>query len=360
VARPTVKVYPSDMGGCGFYRCIWPGQELVRQGAPVDLVMPNDDADRQLSAQWFEVGDDRRLVDVVDPGADVVVLQRPFHDFVAQAVGILQRKGVRVVVEIDDDFDAISARNVAYHGMQPHNSPRHNKVWLRQACLAADLVVCTTPALAARYAPHGRFLVVPNFVPQWYLGIEREPHEGTFVGWSGSIETHPDDLQVTGGAVQRAIRSTGATFAVVGTGKGVRRALGLAVDPPASGWAPITRYPYAVAELDIGIVPLEITPFNQAKSALKMMEMAACGVVPIASPTADNWRMYQHGIGVLADSPRRWEGAIKAMVNDPEMRQDIARAQRTQMTAFTVEHNAEQWLDAWQSAVNTPRKEYAS
>lgn len=345
---PTIKVYPHDMGGCGYYRCIWPARAL---GDAVDLVMPNEPVERQLSAQWREYADGtRELVDVVHPDADIVVLQRPLDDFLAEAVTILQAKGVRVVVEIDDDFESISRRNVAWETVQPQNNPRRNREWLRLACERADLVVCTTPALAATYAPHGRVVVVPNFVPEWYLSIEREPHEGVFVGWTGSTATHPDDLQVTGGGVAAAVRATGATFAVVGTGKGVRRALGLPHDPRCSGWVVIGAYPRAVAQIDVGIVPLELSRFNAAKSALKMMEMAAVGVVPVVSPTPDNERMYHQGIGVLADSPRRWEGAIKALVRDDEARQVLVAQGRERMRAFTIEHNAERWLDAWSSA----------
>lgn len=353
---PTVKVYPADFGGCGYYRCIWAGQELAREGAPVTLVLPDAPADEQLSALWFEVGDTQRsLVDVADPGADVVVLQRPLNDFLAEAVLLLQAKGVRVVVEIDDDFETISPRNVAWRTVQPAHDPRRNRDWLRIACARADLVVCSTPAIAARYAPHGRSVVVPNFVPEWYLAVERDEHDGVFVGWSGSMETHPDDLQVTGGGVARAVRSSGATFAVVGTGRNVQRALGLPVAPPASGWRSLIEYPRALAQLDVGIVPLELTPFNEAKSALKMMEMAALGVVPVASPTADNRRMYSHGIGFLADTPRRWEGQLKALATDHELRRAMSIAGRDAMRAHTIERNAERWLDAWQSAATTRR-----
>lgn len=349
---PTIRAYPADLGGCGTYRVIWPGQELTRQGAPVTVVMPSDDG--QIQAQWHEQGDERTVVDVLAPEADIVVIQRPLTQGLADAVPILQAKGVRVAVEIDDDFEAISPRNVSWKHVQPHLHPERNKAHLMRACLAADVVVCSTPALAARYAPHGRFAVVRNRVPAWYLSVEREPHDGVYVGWSGSIETHPDDLQVTGGGVARAVKATGAQFAVVGTGRGVRKALGLATEPTACGWVPIGRYPYMVAQLDIGIVPLELTPFNAAKSALKMMEMAALGVVPVVSPTPENKRMAEMFGGCLATHRRSWEGYVSTLVRHPQNREHAAHIGREAMRHHTIEGNAEQWLDAWsKAAVNT-------
>lgn len=355
MTTPLIKVYPADLGGCGHYRTIWPGQELVRQGASVDVVMPDEPDERQIRALWREYDDgSRELLDVDHPGADVVVFQRPLIDTLSESIPMLQAMGVRVVVEIDDDFEAISPRNVSWAHVDPKRYPRRNRDHLRRACERADLVVCSTPALARRYAAHGRFVVVRNRVPRWYLSIERDPHDGVYVGWSGSIETHPDDLQVTGGGVARAIRHTGATFAVVGTGKGVKKALGLPSDPVAVGWVPIGKYPYALAQLDVGVVPLELTPFNEAKSALKMMEMAAVGVVPIVSPTAENYRMARILGTPVAANPRQWEGMVKARVRIGI--DESSAGAREAMAAHTIEANAGEWFDAWASAVNTPTR----
>jgi hypothetical protein len=357
---PTIKVYPADMGGCGFYRTIWPGQELTRQGATVEVILPTDPEERQLTARWREFADgSREVVSVVRPEADVVVMQRPLQQVLADSIPILQAMGVRVVVEIDDDFEAISARNVSWSAVDPKRHPERNRDHLRRACERADLVVCSTPALAARYGAHGRVRVVRNRVPAWYLAVEREPHDGVYVGWSGSIETHPDDLQVTGGGVMRALRTTDATFAVIGTGKGVRKALGLGSEPVACGWVPIERYPYMLAQLDVGIVPLELTPFNQAKSALKMMEMAALGVVPIVSPTEENGWLHMQGVGINVLHPRGWEGAVKQLVKDEDYRIETSERGRLVMRDHTIEGNAGEWFDAWAAAVNTPAKEYA-
>lgn len=349
-----VAVFPADLGGCGYYRVIWPAEALIAEGADVMLVRPDDDDDRQIQAAWIDAdGGRRRLVDVVTPDADVVVLQRPLTDTLAEAIPMLQARGVRVVVEIDDDFDAISPRNVSWKVLHPRTSPRRNWLHLRRACELADLVVVSTPALAARYGRHGRVVVVENCVPERYLGISGTPHDGVFVGWSGSIMTHPDDLQVTGGGVGRAVARTGARFAVIGTGKGVQSTLGLPEPPLACGWVPIEDYPTALAQLDVGVVPLELSAFNEAKSWLKGLELSAVGVPFVASPTGPYRALVERGAGAIAERPREWEGLVKRLVGDAGWRAELAERGREVAAGLTVEANCGRWWDAWTAPVNT-------
>jgi O-antigen biosynthesis protein len=339
----------------GFYRCIWPGEALAAQGATVEVIRPDAPDSEQIQATWWENAGRRELVDVAPVEADIAVIQRPLTDTLCEAIPKLQAQGVRVVVEIDDDFDAISPRNVSWSKVQPATSPRRNREWLRKACQQADLVVVSTPALARRYGAHGRVRVVRNRVPARYLALPRpEPRPDVWVGWTGAIQTHPDDLQVTGGGVARALRAAGGRLAVIGTGKGVAKALGIRGEVYASGWVPIDDYPVAVAQLDVGIVPLELSPFNEAKSALKLMEMASTGVVPVVSPTAENLTMAAQVGALVADSPRQWEGIVKRLVADEGWRAGQSERVRSAMAAHTIEGNAGEWWDAWSSVVNTP------
>jgi glycosyltransferase involved in cell wall biosynthesis len=345
-----VLVYPADEGGCGMTRLIWPTVALTRQGADVTMVLPGDPGGWHLQGQfWTDDTGTPELLDVQTPDADVVVLQRPLKDLFVHAIPMLQARGIKVVVEIDDDFDAISRRNVSWENVQPHLHPTRNKAHLRRACELADLVTVTTPALAARYGKHGRVRIIPNYVPERYLHIRPPEHEGVVVGWSGSIETHPDDLQVCGGGVAQAVSSTGATFAVIGTGTGVRQALSLREPPLACGWRPIDQYPNAVAQLDVGIVPLELTPFNEAKSWLKGLEMAALGVPFVASPTGPYRSLAALGPGLLADSPKAWKGTVGELIRNAEFRANVAGQGRWTAAGLTIEGHCGEWWDAWTS-----------
>lgn len=349
-----IHVHPADLGGCGHYRMIWPAEALRAQGADVHLIYAHDAAERQIQAAYWN-GDDgsRTLLHATAPECDVVVLQRPLNDVLADSIPILQRQGVRVIVEVDDDFEAISPRNVSWRAVHPSRDPRRNWKHLRRACEHADLIVVSTPALADVYGRHGRVVVVPNCVPESYLWTAGDPHDGVYVGWSGSTDTHPDDLQVTRGAVQKVLRASGASFSVVGTGKGVRAALGLTQPPLACGWQPIDLYPSMLAQLDVGIVPLQPSRFNEAKSWLKGLEMAALGVPFVASPSGPYVQLLLEGAGLIAEHPRAWQKLLGRLVADESWRIDLAGAGREVAERFTIEGNCGRWLEAWESVVNT-------
>jgi glycosyltransferase involved in cell wall biosynthesis len=354
VTAPKINVYPADMGGCGWYRIMWPAGALIAQGANVEIILPHDADEHQVRTTIWTNDDGTRIMLAVDePDCDVAVLQRPLTDTLANAIPLLQAKGVKVVVEIDDDFENISPRNVSWANVQPSKHSQRNYLHLRRACEAADLVVVSTQALADIYGRHGRVAIVPNCVPEAYLWGMGSSSDTVRIGWSGSTDTHPDDLQVTRGAVQRVIRQTGAEFHVVGTGKGVQSRLGLAEPPKACGWQPIDLYPSVMADIDVGIVPLEPTRFNEAKSWLKGLEFAALGVPFVASPTGPYMELLVRGAGLVANRPKDWDHLLKRLVLNEGERQEMAEAGREVAATLTVEGNCDRWWDAWSSAVNT-------
>lgn len=341
-----VLAFPADEGGCGAYRVRWPAAALAAQGHDVTL-------QAGLPGRWVDRRDGTPELVGMDPvDADVVVLQRPLGRDLARAIPHLQAQGIAVVVEIDDDFSSIPPQNVSWKTCHPRNNPHRNWDHLAAACRAADLVTVTTPALARRYGNHGRVAVIPNFVPEWYLQVRQPKPAPPTIGWTGSVATHPGDLEVTHGAVARVVAETGCRFAVVGTGVGVGERLGLDADPPGTGWCELEAYPYPMAAFDVGIVPLADTAFNAAKSCLKLMEFAALGVPAVASPTADNLRLHAHGVGLIARRPRDWVRGLHTLLGDEDLRAEMAAHGRAAVAGLTIEANADRWWDAWRTAAH--------
>jgi glycosyltransferase involved in cell wall biosynthesis len=284
--------------------------------------------------------------------ADVVVIQRPMHrEIIERHIPALQESGKAVVVEIDDDFCALPAGNAAFFFTHPKRDPNLNALFLRRACAMADLVTCTTPALARRYAPHGRVAVIPNFVPAEYLQV---PHtgDGKTVGWAGNIMYHPHDLDVCGIGVTQAVTSNDARFLAVGD-EHTNAVLRIPENAGThTGFVPLAEYPHQLARMDIGLVPLEDNQFNNGKSALKMLEYAACGVYPICTPSPDNMRLHTtYGIGTMASKPKHWQRAITTALQDSDARAAAVHTARTVVAQhLTYERNSQLWLDAWRQA----------
>jgi hypothetical protein len=348
-----IVVYPADLGGCGYFRLIWPAELLRADGHDVEIRPP---ADRGLK---LRIGADNHAEDVLDvDDVDVIVFQRLTHQWMAEAVPLLRAKGIAVVVDVDDDLTAVHPRNPAYDSMHPRTVGRydrftrqvHRHSWqhLTAACREATLVTVSTPALLERYARHGRGHVLYNHLPDTYYGLPRVDRDT--IGWPAALASHPDDPAVVGGAVARLV-SEGADFRVVGDPVGVGRAFGLFHDPQGRTGVDVHGWPAAVAgDIGIGIAPLADTRFNAAKSWLKPLELSALGIPWVASPRAEYVRLHELGAGVLADTPRRWYRELRRLVVSPGLRAERAEAGRAVAGSLRLSANAWRWMEAWSRA----------
>jgi glycosyltransferase involved in cell wall biosynthesis len=295
---------------------------------------------------------DGRVVGVLDMDCDVLVLQRPMHDWMAAAIPFFQRKGVRVVVEIDDDFSTLHPQNTSFRHFHPTRNPFANWHHLADACGKADLVTVTTAALAERYGHHGRVRVLPNYVSARLLDLPRDS-DGRTVGWAGVVLDHPSDLQATHGGVAMAVEDMDARFLNVGTGDRVQQNLGLRGQVEATGWVDMDRYFREITRFDVGIAPLADTRFNQAKSGLKLIEAAACGVPCVASARREYRDLARQGIGVLAgDRASEWRREVKRLLESPARRDELSeQARQAVRDHHTIETNAWKWAECWESVV---------
>lgn len=339
----------ADSGGCGFYRMRAPAEEAKLLGVDIEVsdgvdVAAGKDADGMV------------IVDEIYTDADLIIVQRPLDNSMTAIIKQAKRQGIATIVEIDDDFSSVHKLNAAHDHMYGKSSGAQ---WVETAASLADHVSVSTPQLT-KYARHGRYSILRNNVPQSIFEVEAYPNDqdikGTRIGWSGSVQTHPFDLQETKGAIATVLKNNGLDFNVVGDGQYVGRNLGLSDETAvfSTGWVDISLYyQYVKTFLDIGIVPLEISPFNQAKSALKGMEFAALGIPYVASPTREYIRMEAYGIGKTAKTPSEWRKHLQRMLDRPSETERIAKESRDRIEAeHTYRVNAPQWIEAWEKAID--------
>jgi hypothetical protein len=348
-----VLILRADAGGCAFYRVQEPARVISEQFPEIDIEVTTE------IAVQADLDPNTRLTKVseVETDADVIVVQRPLKQGLGAMLEQARRQGIATVVELDDDFSTISRNNRAYPMVQPGRSPLDNKEWLAQAADAADLLTCTTEELS-KY--NERYVVLPNYVPASILDIKRPERDRPVVGWTGTLQVHPDDLQVTRGQIGKVMADAKADFFVVGDGAGVQDALKLRTDTKtsASGWVPLENYYQTIADnIDIGIVPLERSDFNNAKSWLKGLEFAALGIPFVATSTADYQRLADLGVGHLAHDHNGFRYALRNWLNEPwtaridgESYRDVVREH------LTYELHAKDWVRAWELAIDTRKK----
>lgn len=316
-----IHVRPSDYGPCGHYRLIWPALALAARGGHEVTIAPRG---------WPEDGH--------IPPARVLVTQRPNNPKIVETLRELRAQGTTVIIDMDDDFSCVPTTFASADTAKKYHEHA------LAACSIASLVTVTTPALAARYAPHGRVAVIPNMIPQSYLSV---PHrDNKDIGWAGSLQTHRGDLEVVGDAVGRLVAG-GARFRIAGPPEGVARPLGLEEDPPGSGHVAIEEWPQAVSRIGIGIAPLQPCAFSDAKSRLKPLEYSALGIPWVASPTPDYLGLHGLGCGAIASTPEEWFAELQRLLVDDRYRWSQADAGRQIAADNTIEANAHLWAEAW-------------
>jgi glycosyltransferase involved in cell wall biosynthesis len=85
----------------------------------------------------------------------------------------------------------------------------------------------------------------------------------------------------------------------------------------------------ALQAFDIGIMPLDDTPWNRGKCGLKLIEYLAVGTPAVASPVGVNTEIIRNGeTGFLAQSNNDWQMHLARLISDRAIRARLGQAGR--------------------------------
>lgn len=350
-----VLLIAADVGGSAKYRLKEPARVVTEQFPEIEVrVDTGADVEAEMDVKTKLV-----TVKEVKEDVDVIVLQRPLKQQLHAILEQARRQGIAVVVEMDDDLTTVHPANSFYAQVQPQLKPLSNREWFEKSARAADLVTCTTPELTKFNTSHS---ILPNYVAESIFEVKRQTPltVNPVVGWSGTLQTHPYDLDVTRGQVGKMLTEADGDFFVVGDGAGVQRALKLSPSTPfrASGWVGLDAYYQALVDnIDIGIVPLEHSTFNSAKSWLKGLEFAALGIPFVASATNAYGRLASYGVGRIAADSNGFRYALRNWLRNPAKAQEDGRRYRDEVRdGLTYEQHAADWVHAWERAIDARKK----
>lgn len=239
-------------------------------------------------------------------------------------------------------------------------------------------MIASTPRIAQRYAPKGgKVALLRNRLPShWRSCLQsgspwgREgppqtaprvsaPHQDVNVinvGWPGSLATHPGDLAV----LDRVLPRLGIdSFTILGPDQlrdGARPKLG-SVPVRFTGSVPFADWFAALRHgLDIGVAPLAPTPFNEAKSWLKPLELAAAGVPCVMSDTPEYRLLHSGseapgapGTGLLATDPQHksFRRLLGQLLESAALRDELREQGFAAAEYHTLENHLDEWLDAY-------------
>ena len=222
---------------------------------------------------------------------------------------------------------------------------------VKTLCRISSAVLANSPshvAFASRV--NANVWEIPSVVDaERYTGREPRSANGakTCIGWSGSPST-VTNLQVIRGPLRRLAQRDDVEVRLIGA-----RDFGLP-DVPHTGleWRAETEV-QELRKLDVGLLPVPLTPWTPHKFYLKLVQYMALGVPPVATPLGSNPIVIDDGrTGFLADSEDAWVTAVERLLDNAELRDEIGeRAAQTAHERYTLQANAEKIVAAFRSAV---------
>jgi GT2 family glycosyltransferase len=225
----------------------------------------------------------------------------------------------------------------------------------------ADGIIFSSEGLRERFKDYNKNIyVIPNSLDEKLLskdrsiGIPDPVQRDIVIGYMGT-PTHDNDLKMILPALQTIMtKYDNVYFEVVGAlrEKNIIASLSrtdiieiTSVRYYPNFWKWMNQNMY----WDIGIAPLEDTPFNRAKSDIKFLDYAALGIPGIFSMVKPYQSTVLHNdTGILTiNTVDAWTKAFENLIENPDVRHRIARsAYQYLMKNRTLSLNAYKWKEA--------------
>jgi glycosyltransferase involved in cell wall biosynthesis len=125
----------------------------------------------------------------------------------------------------------------------------------------------------------------------------------------------------------------------------------------AAAWSSETEVE-ELSEIDIGIMPLQDTPWSRGKCACKGLQYMALGIPAVMSAVGVNREIVESGKnGFLCESREEWIEKLSLLIESPELRERLGQAGKQTVTErFSVDRLKEAYLAHFLSVVDEDRK----
>jgi glycosyltransferase involved in cell wall biosynthesis len=248
--------------------------------------------------------------------ADVVIVLQTFLDESWRAA--LRRSARALVYEFDDAV-----------WMNDENG-------FAEMMALADMVVAGNEFLAAHARHlHARVCTIPTGVrlDRYEAAPARHEKDGKefVIGWLGSPSTVRYLEQMVEPLAELGAQMP-VLFEIVGSGSSSLPAFrNVEVHSrPRIPYDPVRIVP----GFDVGVMPLEDTPWELGKCGAKLLEYMAAALPAVCSRVGENRRIVENGVnGFLVHGQDEWVSALSKLARDPELRRRIGLAARERVRA---------------------------
>jgi glycosyltransferase involved in cell wall biosynthesis len=281
----------------------------------------------------------QRTVDVLRAGRfDVVVIQRDLFPFGPPWLErLLRARNARLVYDTDD----ATYLRPGFTPNTPFQRLRHFDKVIEVVARARWISAATEPIAdwARRYNTNVSVVPMAVDLVEYNRARTLASRGGStgpvVIGWAGTA----GGLRYLD-AITPALRRLAARHEIV-----VRVISGgycsvclPGVNVDARPWVPATGLA-DMAGFDIGVVPLDDSPFERAKFPFKLLQYLALGVPSVSARVGTAATLIREGDnGLLAGSTDEWCDQLEALIADRSLRQRLAAAGRETVEAHSVEH----------------------
>lgn len=359
-----ICLVPGDFSGPGCYRVLFPGRELRNAGH--EAYVPPHERVKRGGKEYISYFSMHKFMNNLAPKAMSRTMARKFYELNCDVyvfhqsasfwqpyvVKVLKDAGRTVISETDDYHLGLPW----YHPAKNSEAGKSNFRDMFLGYSLSDTITVSTPFLAEAYSRYAPTKLLPNYL-DWEMWKDVTPRYDTeaprlSVGWFGSAEFRGGDFNVLAGLIGPWLRRNPQVSFVVQSTKaeGVHDLL----DVPEGQRVSYDGFDFpdgasaGINTFDIGLIPLEMNNFNEAKSHLKGLEMNAAGIPFIASPSQSYKDYTQEGVnGFLAKRPKDWIRSLDSLVHDAQLRRSMSEGARRTARANTIQEHWGQWADAY-------------
>jgi hypothetical protein len=329
-----LKIYQLESNAvCSPYRLIYPGNALNR----------SSDIEVKLFLDFGQSQCDELLRE-----ADLFIIQRmEMVPHLRELILALNRKGIVVVYEIDDDLLHLEPES-----RQAALNSKEHAVRIEDCMRACQAVQCSTASLASKLTGiHAEVVVLENQLDRVPAFTEKTPRSRTTIVGYAAGDDHGHDWPIVRDAYNRTVADLST--------QGVEIETWIVGDPqifdsiisPRKRLLPIMPrdvYLGFLARVDVSIIPLKDCAFNESKSDVKYLESAAMGTPVLASNIVYGRTIIDGECGLLFRNGEEFASQLRRLVTDKALALRVAKSAHTYVKDNRViDQHAAKWASTY-------------
>jgi glycosyltransferase involved in cell wall biosynthesis len=337
VGKRVIFFVENQGGACTRYRALLPVQALNERG-------------------WFSRTSFKWEAPMINE-FDLFVFQRTNVSQGVNLIESLRRSGKVTVYDIDDDLLHIPATSPVFPLILEHP----DMIGCQMLALAhASALTVTTAVLADLYRGlNPNVYVLPNTVrkaswdsiPTWRFNPDPN---AVILGWAGS-NTHKDALTQIEPVLRTILNKYPQAYLVL-MGDDLPFELDTsryAVIP----WGKYRLFQSVLKGFDIGLAPLGLSPFNQGKSNLRILELGCANKPVVATDWGEYATTITNGVdGFLCRTVDDWVNYLSQLIENATLRQTMADAlTKTVYAQWELYGNIDQRIALYEQLLKSAR-----